>query len=491
MNKMLKSLLVAALTLSAAHLAADGSTNKTFLMPRAQGVNLPMHATSFYDLVHRKAHDKFGANFELTGFWQQSANGKEQGKYFLADGKSTIDVSRAAANSVALDGSSVDLGYLIHTDNQVAEAPGSTTLSLDPHQEVYGVRLDYHQDLHKLVKGLYLSANLPVVSVSNNPRLSVVSSVDGVADTVRKYFAGNGADDRASNAQAALSKGKIAGKRSESGVADIDFVLGYKFLHNAKYHAAVGMGVTIPTGNEAKGDWLFEPMVGNGKHWGLGGDLCAGARVWENEESSVKVNLAMKYRYLFESNERRVLGLFGSDQVRNSNLAQYALLGKQSAAINVALVPAANVLAMNCDVTPGSQLDADLGLSYHRGGFSLDLGYNMYFKEAESVKRKDSLAEGYAIAARDYPTDVLFNPAGEPVVTDKNTLTAVLSNDNISTAAASTPSQFTNSIYGGAGYVFKNWDCPLMLGAGAKYEWANNNSAFDQWGAWLKVGVGF
>lgn len=489
MNKMLKSLLVAALTLSAAHLAADGSTNKTFLMPRAQGVNLPMHATSFYDLVHRKAHDKFGANFELTGFWQQSANGKEQGKYFLADGKSTIDVSRAAAaNSVALDGSSVDLGYLIHTDNQVAEAPGSTTLSLDPHQEVYGVRLDYHQDLHKLVKGLYLSANLPVVSVSNNPRLSVVSSVDGVADTVRKYFAGNGANtvEADHNLQSGLTKGKIAGKRSESGVADIDFVLGYKLLHNAKYHAAVGMGVTIPTGNEAKGDWLFEPMVGNGKHWGLGGDLCAGARVWENEESSVKVNLAMKYRYLFESNERRVLGLFGSDQVRNSNLAQYALLGKQSTLENQPLVPAANVLAMNCDVTPGSQLDADLGMSYHRGGFSLDLGYNMYFKEAESVKRKDSLAEGYGIVDRAYSTNDPLDSTGFDLQNS-----AALTNANVDAKSAETPSQFTNSIYGGAGYVFKSWDCPLMLGAGAKYEWANNNSALDQWGAWLKVGVGF
>ena len=43
----------------------------------------------------------------------------------------------------------------------------------------------------------------------------------------------------------------------------------------------------------------------------------------------------------------------------------------------------------------------------------------------------------------------------------------------------------------GAGYTFKNFDGPVMLGVGAKYEWANNNSALDQWGAWLKLGVGF
>jgi hypothetical protein len=62
---------------------------------------------------------------------------------------------------------------------------------------------------------------------------------------------------------------------------------------------------------------------------------------------------------------------------------------------------------------------------------------------------------------------------------------------NLNLASASTGSQFTNAIFGGAGYVFKNWDCPLMLGVGGKYEFANNNNALEQWGVWLKAGVGF
>jgi hypothetical protein len=491
-NKMIKSLLVAALTLSAAHLSADaGHTNKTFLMPRAQGVNLPMHATTFYDLVNRKAQDKFGANFQVTGFWQQSAAGSEQGKYFLADNKSTIDVSRAAAAATHSTATgTVDLGLLLHEYNLGgADTANSNTLSLDPQQEVYGVRLDYHQDLHKLVKGLYLSANLPVVNVSNDPRLTVKANAAGLAtaDNIRKLFAGTYTAAAAANKQDALTKGKISGSHSETGVADIDVTLGYKFLDKAKYHAAVGLAVTIPTGTEATGDWLFEPMVGNGQHWALGGDFCAGARVWEGEEQALSLNLALKYRYLFESNERRVLGLKGTTQVHNSKLAQYQLLGKAGA---TSAVPAANVLAMNCDVTPGSQLDANLGMSYHRGGFSVEMGYNMYFREDESVKRKDSLtAATYGVLARnkDISAGFAVGTAGD---FDGNGA-AVLSNDNIDTSAAETPSQFTNAIYGGAGYVFKNWDCPLMLGLGAKYEWANKNSALEQWGAWLKVGVGF
>ncbi len=505
-NKMLKSLLVAALTLSAAHLSADSSTNKTFLMPRPVGVNAGMQSTTFYDLVNRKAHDKFGANFEVTGFWQESTDGKEQGKYFLADSKSTIDVGRSAAAAAVPNyraGTSVDASLLVHNRGAagVADAANAVTLSLDPRQEVYGVRLDYHQDLHKLVKGLYLSANLPVVNVSNDPRLKIASSgTAGVGGTaavetrLASYFAGGSAAAATpvpADAQVALTKGKIA-KRSESGVADIDVVLGYKFLNKAKYHAGLGVALTIPTGNTATGEYMMEPMVGNGKHWGLGFDFCGGARLWENEESSIKLNLALKYRYLFENDERRTLGLTGATQVPNANLSQYQLLGLNGA--TAALVPAANVTNQAVNVTPGSQFDGDLSLSYHRGGFSVDLGYNLYAREGEDVKLKGAgiTNQYYAIASRLFDATGPFDATAQAnVETYVNGNTNRLTNANLNLAGAATGSQFTNAIFGGAGYVFKNWDCPLMLGVGGKYEFANNNNALEQWGLWLKAGVGF
>ena len=489
----LNSLLLAALTLSAAHLAANGVTNKTFLMPRTQGVNLPMHATSFYDVVHRETHTGVGATTALTGFWQQSANGQEQGKYFLADGTSTIDVSpSAASDSNPLPDSSLDLGTMLHVFDRATDVAGSTLVSLDPRQEVYGLRLDYHHSLDRLLSGLYLDAAMPVVTVSNNPRLRV-SDDAGHADQLTRFFAGTYSSHAPHNAQAALRTGKIAGKRTESGVADIDVMLGYTFLDKAKYHATCGLAVAMPMGNKATGDWLFEPIVGNGQHWGLGADLSASARLWECDEQSILVSLVMKYRYLFENNQRRVLGLTGGNQVGESNLAQYQLLGQHSpTARNVALIPAANVLAMKCDVTPGSLLDANLGLTYRRGSFSVDLGYNMYFREAESLTVKDSLASGLAIANAAFDTSTAFDVThNSDVVTDSGGADPILSLNNIDSTAALTPSQFTNALYGGAGYTFKNFDGPVMLGVGAKYEWANNNSALDQWGAWLKLGVGF
>jgi hypothetical protein len=495
MNKMLKSLLVAALALSAAHVKADGShTNKTYLNARAQGVNAPMAWSTFGELVKHKGDDRFGASVAVTGFWQRSVDGKEQGSYFLANNKSTVDLQFANPTGAASTVADLDGGYVVHVRGAGAGLGAALNVSLDPRQEVYGARLDYHQDLRKLLKGLYLHAELPVVHVENNVRLNVNSTNTGVAETVAEYFAGDvvNAGD-ASNKQEALKYGKVNGKQSETGVADIDLSLGYNFVHTKKYSAGVAVALTVPTGNESKGVYLFEPIVGNGKHLGLGGDLHAGATVWSSGERDVRLCGALKYRYLFENKAVRTLGL------KDRNLGQYLLLGQTpngaAGVAGAALVPAANVTTMSVDVTPGSQLEGAVSVAYNHGNFNFHLGYDMYFREAESLTRKGTLAANtFGIANRNFDTAAAF---GNVLATSYDGATPAtiaagsLSNDSLDVAAAATPSQFTNSINGSAGYVFRQWDCPLMLGVGAQYEWANKNSALSTYGAWLKAGLGF
>ena len=516
MNRNLKGLLVAVLALSAGQVQAAAAakpvkkdaTNRTFLSMRAHGVNLPMESTGFNELAGRKAGDKFGANFAVTGFYSSTVDGKNnQSPYFLfqdaKEAKFGTDALTAFGTNV--DGS-MDYGQIVHVRNaagndatNLADATGFT-LALDPRQTSYGVRLDYHQDLHKIVKGLYLRANLPVVRAENDLRavvnggtVATIGSAPGspgaftvsgaaatktINDVIVAYFKGNLIGLKVLNQQAALKFGKIDGKRSETGVADIDVQLGYKFVDKAKYSAALGLGVTIPTGNKQTGEYAFAPVVGNGGHFGLGGDLCAGAQVWSEKESNVRLNLHLRYRYLFESSEKRILGLRGNDKVA-IDLAQYKLLGDAT----TMLLPAANILTQDVNVTPGSQLDGVLGLAYNSGGFSVDLGYNMYFREEEGVKVKTELAAAkYGL------------PTGALLAADNAALAGAalnLSKDNVDTTAATTPSQFTNSVFGGANYIFRSWDCPLMLGLGGNYEFASKRSAFSQWGVWGKVGIGF
>jgi hypothetical protein len=497
MKKILKGLLVTILAVSQAHIVNASHTDQTFLMPRPVGVDLPMEYCTFDSLIGRKNDDKFGGNFQVTGFYKNSTNSEDTAKYFLINKKSTITLTRTinpTPNTVTTD--DVELGYLLH-NCAVAAQPGNTpysaNLSLDPKINSYGVRVDYHQDLDMLLKGLYLKANLPFAYIETNVNVTASSTtkipavVTGAPadqptnDALLAYLNGSFANTVLANQQIKLDHAKITGEQSATGIADIDLALGYKFLSKPSYYASLAFALTIPTGNAIKGLYVFEPLYGNGQHLGIGVDMDAQSRAWGDDEHNIKINLFLKYRYLFKSHETRTL------QIKDRPFSRYFLLGSTQSA---ALIPAANVLTQNVDITPGSQLDGILGVTYNNGGVVLDFGYNMYFREGESMDYRGGFNQTYyQIAARSYAASAaLFTITG---ANTDDSVTTPLTIGNLDISGAQAPSQFTNAIYGGLGYYCDEWDIPLMFGLGGKYEFASSNAAIEQWTVYGKIGVGF
>lgn len=548
MNTLMKSILVSALALSAAHVQA--ATNKTYLAPRPVGQNLAMEVVTFNELVDNKNEDRFGGNLQVTGFYSQSADKAETGKYFGVNNKNSFKAQTGlrATNSVDLDAS-----LMVHDNaGTINEA---VTISLNPSQVVWGARFDYHQDLDKLVDGLYFRAKLPVVKIENDMELSVTSATAAksaiIAQHLKGTYASNSGVAGTADAQAALTHAKIAGKQSKTTVADFELVLGYAFLDKDCYRAALNLGLVIPTGNVADGVHAFEAVAGNGGHWAFGAGLEFGARVWGDEQRNIKFNAQLDYRYAFEAAEKRTLGLNGinfgqyntvvtaADVAVSENAAHTYTTGTGAATgsnlygagltNSLVAIPAANKLTMNVNVTPGSSLDFIAGLAYNHGGFSIDLGYNLNWKEAESVARKDAWTDtsfdyinggapaadtgtGLSAGANYGKTTggqislVKVDGTGNPVWTvaagSGNALAAIstaeiatvftaLPSTLVSTSAAATPSAMTNKVYGQVGYIWKNMEFPVMLGAGGHYEFASSNAAIENWGINIKAGISF
>lgn len=488
MNKILKGLLVAALAISA---NVQAHTNKTFLMPRSHGVNLPMELATFNEVANRTSEDQFGGNFQATVFYNATSNEDDTGEYFGIKGKNTFNLQYAGSTDL-------NAGYIIHNAGKAAGTLDYATLSLNPEQHAWGVRLDYYQNLDKLLKGLYFKVALPIVHVENDMELGVKgldtpNAAQDVAD-IKDYFKGNleRLVNLANVNQAKLTNAKIDGQRDRTGVADIDLVLGYKFLNKENYHVALNLGLTIPTGNESEGEFVFEPMIGNGDHFGFGGGLDASARVWGDDCHNLKINVVANYRYLFENDEKRTLGINGVTGYTN-DWSQYTLLAKSTPAANIQtlqFIPAANITTQNVDVTPGSQLDAIFALAYNNGGFCVDLGYNMFWKEAEDVEIKsDPFGGNYSIVnpTLDPTTNTNFNPANGAHAIGG----AALTKANLDKSVAETPSQVTHKLYGSLGYIFREWECPVMFGLMGGYEFAGENSALEKWEIGGKIGVGF
>jgi hypothetical protein len=611
MNQTSKGLLVALLLVSA---SAQAYTNKTFLMPRSEGSDLAMESTGWCartmqnsgkkeNAKSKSAACKNDSHVSVTGYYRASNNEAELGKYFLVGNKSKIVLQSNAGNLTALPaGVDVDLDTVLNNhdvrvngtpanDNVLTAPAGKATLQFAPEHKSWGAHLNAHRDLSDILQGLYAGASMAVVRVENDVKAKV-SGTAGTGANLADYLAGKyevaqGSD--VDNAQAKLLYAK-AGKTNVTGVADVDMHLGYKIIENDWMHLGVAFAATLPTGNAVTGEHIFEAIAGNAGHWAVGANANAGMRVWGNEEHSIHTGVGLKYRYLLEGDENRTFGLKAGNTA--VPFGQYALLGRTGF---YQVTPAANVLNMTAQVTPGSQVDAALKLGYHNGGFAVDAGYNLFWKEAEKVTRKTKFAEGvWALANAAYDTstrytlndDVVAGPvalanlmpsltqggtrvasvdgAAAGAVTGADAVelvnnillkvtemggqgqgtnftrtadngdilppirgngdnipnpranvghgdfsavgTAVtlsgeftgarpygipLAEANIDNAAATTPSALSHSVYGSLGYCFQEWENPLALSVGGKYEFASENSAVEQWGVWLKAGLSF
>jgi hypothetical protein len=471
--------------------SANAHSKKTFLAPRAIGTNLPMELVAWHELAYQKLDPREGhtilSHLALTPFYQGSEQQDDLGKYF--------GIGNGTNSFVVGTGSSVDINStnLIHdygVEFSTLAGGASPTLAGDvkfsPNQEIWGFRFDYFQNFGHPCHGLFFKASMPVVWVRNTVGMKISDSVSeqiGSAEfSLADFFAGKvNVDSPADFAslQAPLAKAKIDGHRSKFGVADINLALGYKIHQTKKDHVFLSAQIIVPTGSRPSGEYLFQPVIGEGKHFGLGARLDGAVNIWSNKHATIRALLDVDYRYLFESTEHRTIGVSGL------NLGHYYMAGKLGQ-VAQPLFPAANILTQGIKVKPGSQLDILADFSFKSGGFIIDLGYNFFYKDAEDCWRKGSWSDGvYALASNEYSTNAVFG--------NKTTdIYHPLNKTDLCVDAVKTPTQITNKIVAGIGYEFDYAkSVPGLVGIGGSYEFACSNSALETYAVWLKLGVSF
>ena len=536
MRKLIYGVLLAAVGFGA--VSAGIHTNKTFLMPRSHNENMAMEYTTWHKTVRAidESGDKFGADIQAVPFYQKSENDTALGKYFgmynNANGL-TPNVNKTTWNPY-----SGNVQDFIWTRNRT-DAPGGPTGNLSRHyqallldtrfifhgatapflnvqgllrpdSESYGVRLDYHQSLDKVTKGLYLKVTAPIVEVKNNMNIrytstsnettQVVTGVSGTS-TLDDYLSGRYENTSAANRQYKLTHAKIAGSDSTSGVADIDVTLGYNFLYREDKHCGVNVCMTIPTGGSPNGDRLFEAVVGNGGHFGLGVGVDSAFELWKSKSRSLEMLLAANYKYLFDSTEVRTLNIkfsYIAPALDTYNLSNkivghgFYLLGAKVGTTGA--FPLANVLTREVGVHPGSMFEGLASFCLNWGKFSWDLGYNLFAKEGESIMVKNWPNSTYGIPLPGSDVDGAFNIASSWWGDTGEGLSSHIDDDYINLTnlvAPASPVYVTHKIFTGVGATF-DWKFPVMFGIGGSWEWAQgSNSALDGWALWGKAGISF
>ena len=162
------------------------------------------------------------------------------------------------------------------------------------------------------------------------------------------------------------------------------------------YRVGLNIQAAAPTGNEEfYSCLLFAPIVGNNKHWELGGGLTGHYTFWrsECEERECGFYIDADVTHMFTKSETRAFDLKGKPLSRymyaqKLTKADPALVvGSSAPSLQFAneFAPVANFAMQNVDVSFDVQGDVIAKFVYTCNGFDWDLGYNFWGRGCQKV----------------------------------------------------------------------------------------------------------
>lgn len=188
--------------------------------------------------------------------------------------------------------------------------------------------------------------------------------------------------------------------RTKTAVAEVSAALGWNFWNCDDYTLGIQIRGAAPTGNRPRGTWLFEPVVGQGKHWELGGgiDLRWTLSRSCDENKDWTLYLDANITHLFNTRQCRTF------DICNKPLSRYMLAMKftdkveslvagdtQAAAIAPnyqfakEFAPVANLTTLPVEVSAAVQGELALKIAYTHCNWQFDVGYDFWGRSCEKI----------------------------------------------------------------------------------------------------------
>jgi len=186
----------------------------------------------------------------------------------------------------------------------------------------------------------------------------------------------------------------------ETALSDIQMALGYNVWCEDDYHVGFNLRAAAPTGTRPTGMYLFEPIVGNGKHWELGAGMSTHWCFWSDECDckSLAFYIDANVTHLFKTRQCRTFDLCGKPLSRYMLTAKFKtpvedlLAGEDQLQVKPSkqfagiYSPLANLTTFAVDVSVGAQADLVLMLQYLHCNWSCNIGYNFWGRSCERIE---------------------------------------------------------------------------------------------------------
>jgi len=427
--------------LLAAASMAQGAT--PYYAVRSQSVDSARELVGLVDILHRydpSSCEPF-SNFAVTFEYTRSFRAHDIARCLFGDGClqvcddcPTIKIS----GSRVADRSEKDwlADYFgLPTDFE-------STITIRPSIENYLVDFDYFRSLNNICNGLYFKVHAPVVHTKRNLNYCEIINNRGENEHDAGYFTATNIDrtdlldsfgdyitacktprippfilDNSNLGQTivdavfsvtqeplACSKwGSACDRLSETRLSDIHLLLGYDMWECPDYHVGFGIRAAIPTGNRPDCKFLFEPIVGNGHHWELGGNFNAHYDFWQGcNGNSLGLYVDFNITHLFKDRQCRVFDLKNGCNSRymlalkldtpvidlmTSETPNSNPLSIPNSQFKDVFTPVANLTKSFVDVSSPIQIDFTTLFHYSNNccNYSFDVGYNFWYRSCEQI----------------------------------------------------------------------------------------------------------
>lgn len=227
----------------------------------------------------------------------------------------------------------------------------------------------------------WVPCNLCPQSNNTMPRCFISSKEEGAFGSIQEALSGT---KSIGDMKGPWQFGRFVFDEAQTAVAlaNLDLVLGYNIFDCPDYHLGVFLRTSAPTGNQPKAETFFEPIVGNGHHWELGGGLDAHWDFWHCDDQYMKVYLVGSINHLFNDRQWRTFDFKDCCMSRYTMLKEFDQNGRY-----VRLINGTEFTVRKVDSSFAVQGDAALGLIYHLCGWAFGIGYNIYGRSAEKISR--------------------------------------------------------------------------------------------------------
>ncbi len=199
-----------------------------------------------------------------------------------------------------------------------------------------------------------------------------------------------------------LQYGRISGcSQSLTKLSDIIIALGYNLICKPSGMCALDLHVVVPTGTRSKSLYLFEPQIGNGHHWALGGSIAARYDFIGDEECDINLSahLDAYVQHLFKSSQKRSYDLCSNgsgsrymllmDMISNFSINEgfsatpfIDLINRQYA---TRLLYVADATTLDSKIRINAQADVVAKLSASYCHWNCEIGYNLWARTAETL----------------------------------------------------------------------------------------------------------